>query len=1560
MPLTPSSVDPPPQPDPSRQSSSLASVFRNFPRLNRAGFSIPPSPAAPISSNGNRLSGQFDYFEEGVAHTGQLLLEKLRPNNPLNDRIAAAETLRSIVSDYTISTVTEIWSNAQDLLHEDNPQEARQVAFNLLTACISQHDPTSLDRLRFYRNITQHACNDDFIHQLSAITALTNGGRDLSTFERDIGGQLSKWLRVWFKEATNARQMRKREGGSPDSLSGAEFCLKALFRFTTDIIKFNFGTFEEREINQLLGDVLSICRKTTGKPDIECSITFIETLITYGYVPRNTLKPCIEVLCGAYATIRDLADATWNAISNLCKSYMAQSSILVLREILETPAKKHTSNTNMLRGAVWFLEKLTLAADTQGMPPMHFSFVMSAYQTALCADSLRLEFEICRAIQSILANRDIISQVSYDEWTVPLDILVHCSRRTFERADGTPLTGRNMGNEFTSSTRPPDKEGLGLAIAQSLFSIINLLEGACKNPEFGQVEEVVDFFVRVHGHLPDSTAELIINYYAAEHLCYPSCSDWKSNCRKLIEIFFRDRLRPSSLRISVLSVIKDVYETIRGVCEESFLHELVMVVFEDIQSERNTKVLEALVKIVVDVAGDGGMKLFDKLMAYLISFVNRDRSNSISDGDQSNNGTPAGYTSAFVNRNYYGNSQVNIIVRGLVRLFIKNANTSAEKAVKVYEQLVKIAGSSTCETDARLSAMKLLFRLRADSEHRILILEKTEVENLAAVLDRVAKSTDDAASVTTEDSSSISSRSRRSDSVSQSSFLFRSQAPRTTAERYERSKPKTPLWSYPEARPLPEKPTHESSPVLVTFYDPPSDFPQKEGPSLDPKTALRMSLWIEQVIPIIQQGCDWEIYSYVLVHLSSQLANKTAFRNCKAHIGMLRSYICDQLHTNRIPNTDLPGEVKKADIAVILINLLTTLISYHEKFAKNETEGMVKAFQLGLHSWQRTAKPCIHALLICCYELPASTGKFLPGILTKLSQIITSSAVSVHILEFLSALAKLPSLYSNFTEPDFRNIFGIAFRYIQHTKETAQQPSRVSYSGRLGGKDPPSGDHPEQPEHLQYVLTLAYNVLTTWFLSLRLAERPKYVSWIIRGLVLHDGSNTVDEQSQACIDMLQRFTYSEHDLKPPTKLTPHAPGILTKNWLHGLSILSVQMMTNSGIARICVRRPSGSSYYCLKPEARDVRTNLRSSWLDITDELPSNFDGANSLEKNSDRVLPSHLLLQLTAAMGTTEHSRLILLPEDDKTIRALDVFDRIPVVDFHKVGVVYVGTGQTEEKDILANEVGPPDYVDFVDGLGELIRLKGTDINTGGLDRENDLDGEFTYFWSDRITEIVFHVTTMMPTMEHDPLCTMKKRHIGNDFVNIIFNNSGLPWKFDTIPSQFNFILIIISPEARAGFVSSRSQKRGPEDRLFYRVQLVCRDDFTQISPAQEVKMVSHKSLPAFVRNMALNASVYAHVYNSAGTEYISNWRHRLRSINQLRERVTSPASGAGSGSTTTSPVQSAPASRRVSMMSGQSVISDHQMRNASTSPLHANGDSERDSETEDILMSLDFSRFT
>ena len=286
-------------------------------------------------------------------------------------------------------------------------------------------------------------------------------------------------------------------------------------------------------------------------------------------------------------------------------------------------------------------------------------------------------------------------------------------------------------------------------------------------------------------------------------------------------------------------------------------------------------------------------------------------------------------------------------------------------------------------------------------------------------------------------------------------------------------------------------------------------------------------------------------------------------------------------------------------------------------------------------------------------------------------------------------------------------------------------------------------------------------------------------------------------------------------------------------------------------------------------------------------------------------ILPEDIFQSFYAPLDLSNPP--IPLPDDEPTRRAISTFDRIATVDNYKVGVIYIGEGQTNERDIFMNDIGSPAYTSFLSNLGTLCRLKGAKFNTGGLDTREDNDGEFTYCWRDRCMELVFHIPTMMPTNPDDDMTyPNKKRHIGNDFVNIIFNDSGLPYNFDTFPSQFNYVHIVISPESRASFVDRRLDS-DPEGRnRYYKVQAISKPGFPDISPAVETKILCGKYLADYCRLIAINAVVFSNVwFIREGGESSSSWRNRLREIKRLRERYGAndaqlhhppPASPAGS----------------------------------------------------------------
>ncbi|XP_036890568.1 tuberin isoform X1 [Sturnira hondurensis] len=269
---------------------------------------------------------------------------------------------------------------------------------------------------------------------------------------------------------------------------------------------------------------------------------------------------------------------------------------------------------------------------------------------------------------------------------------------------------------------------------------------------------------------------------------------------------------------------------------------------------------------------------------------------------------------------------------------------------------------------------------------------------------------------------------------------------------------------------------------------------------------------------------------------------------------------------------------------------------------------------------------------------------------------------------------------------------------------------------------------------------------------------------------------------------------------------------------------------------------------------------------------------------NADKVPginPSFVFLQLYhSPFFGDETNKPILLPNESFE-RSVQLLDQIPSYDTHKIAVLYVGEGQSNsELAILSNEHGSYRYTEFLTGLGKLIELKDCQpdkVYLGGLDVCGE-DGQFTYCWHDDIMQAVFHIATLMPTKDVDKHRCDKKRHLGNDFVSIVYNDSGEDFKLGTIKGQFNFVHVIVTP-------------------LDYECNLVslqCRRDMEGLVDTSVAKIVSDRNLPFVARQMALHANMASQVHHSRSNPtdiYPSKWIARLRHIKRLRHRIREEA---------------------------------------------------------------------
>ncbi|XP_077776998.1 signal-induced proliferation-associated protein 1 isoform X1 [Podarcis muralis] len=128
------------------------------------------------------------------------------------------------------------------------------------------------------------------------------------------------------------------------------------------------------------------------------------------------------------------------------------------------------------------------------------------------------------------------------------------------------------------------------------------------------------------------------------------------------------------------------------------------------------------------------------------------------------------------------------------------------------------------------------------------------------------------------------------------------------------------------------------------------------------------------------------------------------------------------------------------------------------------------------------------------------------------------------------------------------------------------------------------------------------------------------------------------------------------------------------------------------------------------------------------------------------------------------------------------------------KVGVLYCRAGQGSEEDMYNNEEAGPTFQEFLDLLGERIRLLGFGKYRAQLDNKNDSTGTHSLYTTYQDYEIMFHVSTMLPYTPNNRQQLLRKRHIGNDIVTIVFQEPGaLPFTPKVFRSHFQHVFIVV-----------------------------------------------------------------------------------------------------------------------------------------------------------------------
>ena len=928
---------------------------------------------------------------------------------------------------------------------------------------------------------------------------------------------------------------------------------------------------------------------------------------------------------------------------------------------------------------------------------------------------------------------------------------------------------------------------------------------------------------------------------------------------------------------------------------------------------------------------------------------------------------------------------------------------ASSRSIQIYRDLLALLFPMTDDSQgptlkipsrcprSRIIILQFLTRLRADSKHRIYLrtrvdeavapyaailkrTRETEKSELDEAARRFARSSARTAAAASAEPEERGRATRQVDSATRS--RSRSKAAIVRAGPAAVDPTYTPLWRVPDEIAF-ERPADTLPSQGMTTYDP--NHPSLKDPSAPPVEGvwLPVSEYV-RVLNGILRGHDWELVSYVLTFLPVQLSNKLFFHGRRAtkEVRALLDVLISGVMPGGAPwerRFNVPSFIKRADINSAAYQSLSILISYRGVFSRAETDRMIQAFMSGLQGREQLAKPCLQALTLSVYELEQSVSRNLTEIIRAMTNVLTTTGLAVHILEFLIALGQNQSLFKNFTDEQYRLVFRIAIGYI--TEHNARSDGTVDL------REPTANEAYILSQH---VIGLAYYAIYIWFLALRLPQRPALVTDLTREILKGRSTRVlIDEMAEVCFDWLARYTYGNADPKPANSFlsevvmrgsadSEDSDANKSASWMLGGAIITVTSHPRSGWATITTTRPTGTTQVVCKvenvplvglgeaeadlvslpavlmanrapdqgggeggavcrgllprvlrslqlPDAQQIvaQQSTAEDTFDQTAQHGYIWSGATPSQRRKEVIVdPSYLALQLLSSYpnASLDTPRGRLIPPEDKFTRALRGIQNTPVIDTLKIAVLYVGPGQTTETEILGNIDGSPLYLDFLSGLGRLIRLKGqVDVFVGGLNRDNDSDGEYAYAWWDDLTQLVFHTPTMMPNLEAYPQYDNKKRLVGNDYVKIIYNDSGTQFAFDTIKTAWNFINIVISPFntgageddiPRATFMSewrkpvvTSSADEGWQDwdrEDWFKVTVQRAPGIPDFSPIGTHKLVSRRALPILVRHFAHLANDLAarFVYireaaDASSAEYITSWRARLRAMHRMEQML-------------------------------------------------------------------------
>ena len=195
--------------------------------------------------------------------------------------------------------------------------------------------------------------------------------------------------------------------------------------------------------------------------------------------------------------------------------------------------------------------------------------------------------------------------------------------------------------------------------------------------------------------------------------------------------------------------------------------------------------------------------------------------------------------------------------------------------------------------------------------------------------------------------------------------------------------------------------------------------------------------------------------------------------------------------------------------------------------------------------------------------------------------------------------------------------------------------------------------------------------------------------------------------------------------------------------------------------------------------------------------------------------------------LGAMELFPAASVPENAVPDLLLTLHDRQRVTGF-KFGVLYAARLQCRESEFFSNTKTSPMFDEFLAFLGDKIELSGWEGFRGGLDVRAGSTGKYAVYteYNPGNCPVLFHVSPFLPYDPNNEQQLERKRHIGNDLVVIVFQDSSeAPFRPAEISSRMIHVIILVRPVKFAD----------RPDETWYRVAVISKNDTPVFAPVFE-----------------------------------------------------------------------------------------------------------------------------